>query len=53
MQLLHILGSRVGYAGRKELKLTQGAGLCLRRVLYEYRGLIQKRQSQGQVTKGN
>ena len=39
--------------GRKELKLTQSVGICLRMVLHEYRGLIQKGEGQGQATKGH
>ena len=51
MQRLHILGSRVGEMGYKERKLTQTAGKCLKKVLHEYVGHTQKRQSQ--VTKGH
>ena len=39
--------------GRKEPKFTQAAGICLRRVLREYKVLTSKGRGQSQVTEGH
>ena len=46
MRPFHLLDSGTGYMGRKELKLTQIAGICLRRVLRGYEGHNQTGQCQ-------
>ena len=53
IECFHTLGTRVGYTGHKELKLAQCADICLKKLLYDYKGHTWKRQSQGQVNKSS